>query len=220
MFFLYLYVMKYLTLFISILTFTSLTSVTSAQQTVSKKDSSKITFASVGIQPEYPGGANSFLKYIQKNLKYPEVARLLGISGKELVTFVVDKNGMITEATPFRCLGAGCESEAVRVISSSKPWKPGLLDGKPVRVQYTVPISFDILVDKVYFKDLARSDHGFVFEIEDKTYTLEEAKTLLGKYFSPRQIETADIYYQNEKYKMPDKSDVYLVRLKKQMDEK
>ena len=101
-------------------------------------------------KPEFPGGIKAFNKYIAGNLKYPEVANLVGLEGKVYISFVITKNGSITDVKPIKCLGAGCESEAVRVISMSPRWKHGTQYGRPVKFQYTVPVSFDLNSKKTH----------------------------------------------------------------------
>ena len=81
-----------------------------------------------------------------------------------MVSFVVGKDGQIEEATALTCMGAGCESEAARVISKLPDWIPGSQDGRPVRVRYSVPIDFNAGRQKFYLSDLKRSDYGYVLK--------------------------------------------------------
>lgn len=181
------------------------------------KITDKTVFVSVESLPEFPGGIPAFSNYIRKNVKYPEVARLIGINGRVVVTFVVDKDGTLTGVTPMNCIGAGCEAEAVNVLQNSPIWKPGIQKGKPVRVQYSIPISFDIPKGAVYIEALKKSDYGFVFDIKGERYTIDEAEKLLGKHFASDQIQIADPFYNAdniEKFKMPNKKEVYLLKIK------
>lgn len=200
----------FFTLLITVTTF----GVAAAQDTT-KRDTTKQVFTLIEQQPLFPGGYQAFGAYIGKNLKYPEVARLLGLEGRVLVTFVVEKDGAVSTVMPVKCLGAGCESEAVRVISMSPMWEPGIQKGKPVRVQYTVPITFGFggVREPTYMKALRKSNYGFVFFIKGNTYSIDEAEAMLGKSFDPATIETAEPY-DNPKYTMPDKKAVYLVVIK------
>jgi protein TonB len=170
-------------------------------------------------QPEFPGGYAAFNKYLSKNLKYPEVARLIGIDGRLVVSFVVNKDGRIVQATPENCIGAGCEAEAVRLLEASPTWKPGILDGRPVSVRYTVPINFTIGKGKVtaYMANLRKSNYGFVFNIKGVLYTIDEAQKILGDSFPSDKIELAEPFYNYEKiqkFEMPDKKEVYLLIFK------
>jgi len=156
---------------------------------------------------------------MSKNLKYPEVARLIGIDGRLVVSFVVNKDGRIVQATPENCIGAGCEAEAVRLLTASPTWKPGTVDGKPVSVMYTIPINFTIGKGKVttYMKNLRNSAYGFVFNIKGTLYTIDEAQKILGDSFPSDLIELAEPFYNYnkvEKFEMPDKKEVYLLILK------
>ena len=99
-------------------------------------------FISVEEQPEFPGGTAKLLEYIQKNMKYPMMARESDIQGKVYVQFVVEPNGSISHVQVLRGIGGGCDEEAVRVVQSMPKWKPGKQRGVPVRVQYMVPIVF------------------------------------------------------------------------------
>ncbi|OOQ60228.1 energy transducer TonB [Mucilaginibacter pedocola] len=167
--------------------------------------------------PEYPGGTEAFSKYISKNLKYPEVARMIGIEGKLILSFVVGRDGKITDITPVNCIGAGCEAEAVKVLQESPNWKPGFQSGRPVRVQYYVPIGFSVEKGKVSMKELRASNYGFVFNIKDKLYTLDEAQEIIGRSFRSEDVKIAEPFYNdgdNPRYAMPDKKEVYLVVMK------
>jgi len=182
-----------------------------------KKADAKTIYASVENLPEFPGGVPAFINYISRNVKYPEVARLIGINGKLKMTFVIDKDGKIVEATPINCIGAGCEAEAVNVLQNSPQWKPGIQNGRPVRVQFTVPISFSIPKGNIYLNQLRKSGYGFVFNIKGTLFTIDEAEKLLGKEFPSDQVEIADPFYNGdnlEKFKMPDKKEVYLLKIR------
>ncbi len=93
--------------------------------------------------PEFPGGQQALFKYLSENVKYPAVAQKNGIQGRVICRFVVDKDGSITDIEVLRSSGdASLDNEAVRVIKSMPKWIPGMNKGKPVRVQYSVPINF------------------------------------------------------------------------------
>ncbi len=99
-------------------------------------------FMSVEEQPEFPGGSSKLMEFIQKNLKYPMMARESGIQGRVFVGFVVEPDGSISHVQVMRGIGGGCDEEAVRVVQSMPKFKPGKQRGNPVRVQYTLPIVF------------------------------------------------------------------------------
>jgi protein TonB len=101
-------------------------------------------FLVVEEMPSFPGGEKEMYRYIGKNIEYPRMAKESGISGRVFVTFVVEKDGRVTDVKVLRGIGGGCDEEAVRVIKSMPRWKPGKQRGKPVRVQYRMPIKFTL----------------------------------------------------------------------------
>lgn len=101
-------------------------------------------FLSVEENPEFPGGPGKLLEFVQKNLKYPMMARESDIQGRVFVGFVVEKDGSITNVRVLRGIGGGCDEEAVRVVQSLPKFKPGKQRGNPVRVAYTLPIVFKL----------------------------------------------------------------------------
>jgi len=101
-------------------------------------------FSSIEKMPEFPGGMPAFYKYIGMNFKYPEAARRDSVSGRLIISFVVEKDGALTDFKVLRNLGAGTGEEAVRVLKESPKWNPGMQNGKPVRVQYTLPIALNL----------------------------------------------------------------------------
>jgi TonB family protein len=96
----------------------------------------------VEVMPEYPGGHEALFAYISENIKYPEKAKKEKIQGRVFVSFVVEKSGKVTNVSILRGIGGGCDEESLRVVSEMPIWKPGLQDGKPVRVQFNLPIKF------------------------------------------------------------------------------
>jgi protein TonB len=107
------------------------------------EDSNEI-FTAVENSAEYPGGIDKFYDYLGKSIRYPGVARENNVQGKVFLTFVVEKDGSLTDVKVLRGIGSGCDEEAVRVVKASKKWKPGMQNGRAVRQQYTVPISFTL----------------------------------------------------------------------------
>ncbi|MFD0751709.1 energy transducer TonB [Mucilaginibacter calamicampi] len=107
------------------------------------EDENKI-FVSVESSPEFPGGAAAFTKYLEKNIKYPGVDRENNVSGKVFISFVVEKDGSLTDISAVRGPSSTLKEEAVRILSKSPKWKAGIQNGRPVRVQYTVPINFTL----------------------------------------------------------------------------
>lgn len=92
--------------------------------------------------PEFKGGMNALLKYLSDNIKYPKTSEKAGIQGRVVVQFVVAKDGSIEDTKVVRGVDPELDKEALRVVNAMPKWKPGMQDGKPVRVKYTVPIMF------------------------------------------------------------------------------
>ncbi len=101
-------------------------------------------FEIVETNPEFPGGSKALNTYLSKNIKYPERPAEMGVSGKVIVRFVVERDGSVTQVTVARGVDPDLDKEAVRVISSMPRWKPGMQQGKPVRVRYTQPVVFKL----------------------------------------------------------------------------
>ncbi len=101
-------------------------------------------FTVVESMPEYQGGMAKLYSFLNSNIKYPVMAKESGIQGKVYITFVVERDGSITDVRVLRGIGGGCDEEAVRVVSSMPKWKPGKQRGKPVRVQYNLPVRFTL----------------------------------------------------------------------------
>jgi len=92
--------------------------------------------------PEFPGGMPALISFLAKNIKYPALAQEIGAQGKVFVRFIVNIDGTIADAVVVRSADQALDQEALRVVRSMPKWRPGLQNGKPVRVIYTVPISF------------------------------------------------------------------------------
>ncbi|MBO4574549.1 MAG: TonB family protein [Bacteroidales bacterium] len=107
-------------------------------------DDSEVYTGAVEVQPKYPGGINAMYEFIQKNLKYPESAKKKGIEGRVFVQFVVEKDGSLSSFQVLRGVSDDIDAEAVRVLKMMPKWKPGMMDGKPVRVQFTMPFKFQL----------------------------------------------------------------------------
>jgi len=101
-------------------------------------------FTIVEEMPSFPGGEAELFKYLGKNVKYPPMAQDAGITGVVYMTFVVDEHGKVKDPKVLRGIGGGCDEEAIRVVKAMPAWEPGKQRGKPVRVQYNLPIRFTL----------------------------------------------------------------------------
>jgi TonB family protein len=98
----------------------------------------------VEIMPAYEGGEMEMYNWLGENVKYPKEAKENGTTGTVIVTFVVETDGSISNVKLLKDVGDGCGDEAIRVIKAMPKWTPGKQDGKPVRVQFTMPIRFTL----------------------------------------------------------------------------
>lgn len=103
-----------------------------------------LTIGGVDEYPEFNGGAKAWSKYMERNLRYPYQAQEENVQGKVFVSFVVERDGSVTDVKVLRGLGFGCDEEAIKVIKKSPLWKPGKNKGVPVRVRYNMAINFQI----------------------------------------------------------------------------
>ena len=99
-------------------------------------------FEVVEEQPEFPGGMEALLKYLAKNINYPESAVDNGIQGKVMVRFVVERDGSVSAVETYKSVDPALDKEAVRVVKTLPKWKPGRQQGKAVRTRYIVPVVF------------------------------------------------------------------------------
>lgn len=109
-----------------------------------EEESANHIFTVVEKAPSFPGGDGALLKFINNTVKYPVVAQENGISGRVYCEFVVDKDGKIKDAIVKRGVDPSLDKEALRVINAMPAWNPGEQRGKPVKVRFTVPITFKL----------------------------------------------------------------------------
>jgi protein TonB len=107
---------------------------------VVEEDNNIYNTAGIELKPDFPGGMAKFYKYIGQNYQVPEEE---GLKGKVFVSFVVEKDGSLTDIKVIRDIGYGTGKEAVRVLRSCPKWNPGEQNGKKVRVLYSLPISIE-----------------------------------------------------------------------------
>lgn len=122
-----------------------------SQPVSAQADSSEI-FVVVEESPQFPGGEEGRVEYLQKNIIYPEKAEKNGIEGTVYVTFVVERDGSTSNVRILRGIGGGCDEVALEAVRNMPDWKPGKQKGRPVRVQFNMPLKFK-LDDKVEKED-------------------------------------------------------------------
>ena len=94
--------------------------------------------------PEFPGGVEKMMEFIQKNLVYPPLAKENGIEGRVVLSFVVNSDGSIVDIKPLKKIGWGCEEAAIDVVKRMPGWKAGKQNGKAVRFQFNLPFLFQL----------------------------------------------------------------------------
>jgi TonB family protein len=104
--------------------------------------------------PQFPGGDKARLAYLMKTLRYPDYARQKNIVGRVTIKFVVEEDGVVTNAELMQGIGGGCDEEALRVIGQMPDWKPGTVQGIPVQVYYILPIRFSL-------EEAQQPDYGY-----------------------------------------------------------
>lgn len=103
------------------------------------------TFTLMGVveqMPSFPGGTQALLAYIEEHLSYPEEAEEMCLQGRVVVTFVVEKDGSLTEPEVVKSVHPLLDTVAIRVVESMPKWSPGKQNGEAVRTKYSIPINF------------------------------------------------------------------------------
>ena len=114
-----------------------------AQKTVVSQ-SNKSVYDEVEVMPEFPGGMQAMIEYLNTNIKYPKDAIKQEVGGRVMVMFVVETDGSLSNVRVARKVFPSLDAEAVRVVKSMPKWKPGKEKGRSVRVNFTMPIVFSV----------------------------------------------------------------------------
>ena len=109
---------------------------------VKPKEEENKVFEVVEQMPSFPGGMNALMDYLRKSIKYPPVAEENGIQGRVVCSFVVERDGSVTDVRVAKSVDPSLDKEAVRVVSAMPKWIPGRQNGQSVRVKYTLPVTF------------------------------------------------------------------------------
>ena len=113
-----------------------------ATEPVKPKEEENKVFDVVEQKPSYPGGMGALMQYLSSHIKYPVIAEENGIQGRVICTFVVERDGSITDVKIAKSVDPSLDKEAMRVVSSMPKWIPGKQNGSAVRVKYTLPVTF------------------------------------------------------------------------------
>ncbi|WAC41558.1 energy transducer TonB [Pedobacter sp. SL55] len=114
----------------------------SKAQTMPTAEDKIYSFVAMENPPKFPGGMAAFYKFLGENMKYPEQAKKTNVQGTVFVSFIIEKDGSVSNVKTVRGLGAGTDQEAERVLGLSPKWAAGTKEGKPVRVKYNIPVKF------------------------------------------------------------------------------
>lgn len=107
-------------------------------------DNTLHTIDGLDVMPTPDGGEAAWNKFLSRNLRYPDQAQDAHVSGRVLLSFVIEKDGHLSNIVVERAAGYGFDEEALRVLELAKAWKPGMQNGQPVRVKYLIPINFQL----------------------------------------------------------------------------
>ena len=107
-------------------------------------DDENTPFKIVEEEAEFPGGYGKLIEYLAKSIQYPQQALETGTKGGVMLTFVVEKDGSITDIKVIRDIGSGCGQEAIRVVKEMPKWQPAKQRGKAVRQQFVLPVTFNL----------------------------------------------------------------------------
>ena len=111
------------------------------KQVIEQSESDKV-FEVVDEMPSFPGGQGAMYDFMARNIQYPKVAEENGVQGRVIVTFIVKKDGSLSDVRVVKSVDPALDKEAVRLIKSMPKWSPGIEKGQFVNVKFTVPVTF------------------------------------------------------------------------------
>jgi protein TonB len=115
-----------------------------AETKVAEVEESNEAFLSVESMPSFAGGVNEMYKFLGKTLKYPSAAQRSNVQGRVYMSFIVEKDGSITDVQVVKSVGFGLDEEATRAVKLMPKWIPGKQNGRNVRVKFTIPVTFKL----------------------------------------------------------------------------
>jgi protein TonB len=108
------------------------------------KKNTETVFTVVEESAMFSGGQDELIKYLALNIQYPKQAKVRGVEGLVYVSFVVEKDGSLTDIKLLRDIGSGCGQEALRVVKEMPKWRPAKLKCETVRMQFNLPVKFTL----------------------------------------------------------------------------
>lgn len=176
-------------------------------------DNSIHDFASIDKMPDFPGGIQTFYQYVAKNYRFPDEARKNNITGRLILSFVVEKDGSLSDIKALRDLGYGTGDEAIRMLKEGPKWEPGMNAGQPIRVQYTLPIMLNLNNNSVILRGNVMGAEQALYIIDGKEKTYDELKAIDAKDI--QSINVLKDAASTEKYGEKGKNGVIIVVTKK-----
>lgn len=166
-----------------------------------KADPQTQTFTVVEDMPKFPGGDKALLQFLRDNVKYPEAEAKKGIQGRVIISFIISKEGKVTNPTVVRGVDPALDNEALRVINAMPLWTPGIQRGVPVNVKYTVPVNFRLNKDGK--PDLSYPDRKTIdlIVLDGKEYTRAQFDEI-AKGKDPKWIESVNVLKPEEAIKL------------------
>lgn len=144
------------------------------------------TFDVVEQMPEFPGGIQAMAEYLMNNTRYPKEAFDKGIQGRVILTFVVEKDGSITEPNVVKSINPSLDAEAVRMVSTMPKWTPGRQKGQTVRVKYTIPVMFKLQGNDDDIMTVERPNlEGYTLDVDGEKMDISMLKEI-----SPNKIRS------------------------------
>jgi len=164
--------------------------ISSAQNVTNVSSENIYNTAGIEVKPEYPGGIEKFYQFIGDNYKTPTAVDFLG--GKVYVTFIIEKDGSLTDIKVLRDVGFGTGKEAIRILELCPKWSPGRQNGQNVRCSYSLPISLEAHIFEFSEVEVKPEFIGGVrnfFEFINKNYKKIEVEGLKGKIYLTFVVE-------------------------------
>ncbi|AMQ00764.1 TonB family protein [Pedobacter cryoconitis] len=165
------------------------------KQIAQTKEEPVYDFVTITTPPSFPGGMENFYKFLGKSVKYPEEAVKNNVEGKVFLSYIVEKDGTLTDIKVVRALGAGTDEEAVRVLKLSPKWIPGYSGKDPVRVKFNLPIGFTLTKEKPKQEDKQKQT-GIVAPPANPLYIID-GKNMTGQTdiqnINPNDVESVNV---------------------------
>jgi protein TonB len=160
----------------------------------------------------FPGGENSFIRFITSNADIPELVTLFGYKGRIVIGLTVETTGKLKDIKAFSGSGTGFEENILAVVATSPRWKPAIQNGRLAQQKFTMPFKFDLPRQQISMNELKKSSYKFNFRIKDNTYNIDQAEPILGKTFSADRIDYLKSFAEQPEENKKNKK--YLIQIK------